>query len=785
MPFTNLGRHRAPGWMTSTTSRRTPVRLTILGVMTALAVMVLSASWAGAADTSDSGVPPIEVAGNPNCAALNADNANFPSITSSFGFKVNQAPNGTFTLTNPPGELTGGALPDPGNSITIVNSDGTHFDWSSTLGIDAVIVKAGDSANVYVYTPEALEDGGLHGPELKDISHIEFCFDYELDVEKDANTTFTRTFGWTIDKSVDPDTWDLFTGDSGTSVYTVAVTKDNGTDSAWAVNGTITIENNTPVNATIVSVTDVISGFGAVTADCGVTFPHVLAAGGTLECDYSTALPNGTSRTNTATVTTSGGVGGGSDDAAVTFGTPTTLVNDTINVEDQFEDEDPVDLGEFDETGSTTYPRTFTCDGDEGQHDNTATIVETGQSDDASVTVTCHELEVTKDAATSLTRTWTWTIVKEGDATELTLSEGQLHTVNYDVTVDASSADSVWAVTGNIAVENPAPIDATINTVADIISPDIAADVDCEVDDEDVIFPYTLPAEETLNCTYSANLPDDDDRTNTATAALQNYDYAFNEDVDEDEPPVIEGTPSGTTDFSGTASVSFANATVTEIDECVDVTDTNAVSDANPTGLLGEVCADDAPETFEYSLTFGMHPDADVVLACGENTHVNTAVFETNDTETTDDDDWTVIADVTCGGGCTLTPGYWKTHSAEGPAPFDDTWNALANGEDTPFFGSGKTYYQALWTAPGGNAYYILAHAYIAAQLNILNGASVPANVQTAFNTATGLFGTHTPAQIAALRGNSPIRAQFISLAGILDGYNNGLSGPGHCSEQT
>jgi hypothetical protein len=152
------------------------------------------------------------------------------------------------------------------------------------------------------------------------------------------------------------------------------------------------------------------------------------------------------------------------------------------------------------------------------------------------VTVTCHELEVTKDAATSLTRTWTWTILKEGDATELTLSEGQLHTVNYDVTVDASSADSAWAVTEDIAVYNPAPIDATINTMADIVSPDIAAQVVCEVDDEDVVFPYTLPAGETLNCTYSADLPDGADRTNTATAALQNYDYAFS----DDEPPVIE-----------------------------------------------------------------------------------------------------------------------------------------------------------------------------------------------------------------------------------------------------
>jgi len=62
----------------------------------------------------------------------------------------------------------------------------------------------------------------------------------------------------------------------------------------------------------------------------------------------------------------------------VTFGTPTTFVNDTINVEDEFEDEDPVDLGEFNDTGSTTYTRTFTCDDDEGTHENTATIVETG-----------------------------------------------------------------------------------------------------------------------------------------------------------------------------------------------------------------------------------------------------------------------------------------------------------------------------------------------------------------------------------------------------------------------
>jgi hypothetical protein len=691
---------------------------------------------------SDEGIVPVFVAGNPSCAGLGYD----------AGFKVDPPNAGTYDI-------------DGVNTVT-VTTDGVHFSWSSTLGMDAVIAKGGPNANVYISDPPAEEtsDGNLHSPinpsngQPFGLSHIEFCFDYNLDVSKTADTTFTRTFGWTIDKSVDPAAWDLFTGDSGTSEYTVTVTKDAGTDSDWAVSGTISIVNNTPVGATVTGVTDSISGFGAVTVDCGVTFPHALAAGADLECTYSTALPDGTSRTNTATVTTSGSVDGGSDDADVLFGDPTTVVNDTINVDDTFAG----DLGSFSDSGSTTYTRTFACDEDEGTHDNTATIVETGQSDSASVTVDCHALTVTKDVDPSFTRTWDWTIEKTADQTDLLLSEGQLFTVNYEVTVDATSADSDHAVAGDIAVNNPAPIDAVLNGVADIVSPAIVATVNCGV-----VFPYTLVAGGTLNCTYTADLPDDADRTNTATATLQNHDY--------DSEGV--GTPSGTTDFSGSADVSFSDAPDVEVDECIDVSDTNV-------GVLGTVCAADAPQTFNYSLSFGAHPDADVVLVCGDNSHDNTASFLTNDSGATGSDSWTVNAFVACDAGCTLTPGYWKTHSDRGPAPFDDTWNLLGpSAEDTVFFLSGQSYYEALWTPPAGNAYYILAHAYIAAELNMLNGASVPAAVQDAFDDATVLFNTYTPAQIAALKGNKAPRPEFIALAAILDGYNNGLSGPGHCSD--
>ena len=53
----------------------------------------------------------------------------------------------------------------------------------------------------------------------------------------------------------------------------------------------------------------------------------------------------------------------------------------------------------------------------------------------------------------------------------------------------------------------------------------------------------------------------------------------------------------------------------------------------------------------------------------------------------------------------------------------------------------------------------------------------------SAIGTAAGLFSTYTPAQIAALKGNDPLRQQFISLGGLLGSYNEGAIGPGHCSE--
>lgn len=705
-------------------------------------------------------VEPEFIAGNPSCDSLGYY---FD------GYKPNPAageddPTGTYTIT-----YTYAGVTYTAGQITVTeNGAGTGIDWQSTFPISAVIVKGGPNANLYTYNPPAPSygDTGLVTPDNNGspygLSHVEFCFggaeapNADLTVVKTAEASYTETHTWDITKAVTPAVINMFTGDSAEVQYTVTV-DETVTESDFLVTGDITISNDGFINAEITSVIDYLDDNTNATVSCPQAVPFVLAPFSEVTCTY-TATPDDASATlNTARVAYTDDnedFDAPEDGTAAVAWTPTIVGYDQVNVDDTngaswlFTGDD-----------SVNYNHTFTCDSDEGSNGNTATIVETGQSASASVQVDCYDLTVSKDATTTYTQTWNWTIDKSADATTLTLSEGQQQLVNYAVEVDATATDSDWAVNGTITVNNPAPIDAELTTVADIVSPDIAATVSCGV-----AFPYTLTAGGTLTCSYSASLPDASTRTNTATASLQNYDY-----------DVAGGaTASGTTGFTGSAAVAFGAAS-TVIDECIEVSDTNV-------GILGTVCAGGVPQQFSYAVWFSTMENADVVLECGENTHVNVASFVTNDTGATGSDSWTVNANVACNEGCTLTQGYWKTHSLRGPAPYDDAWLAIGPlGADTPFFLSGKTYYQVLWTPPAGNAYYNLAHQYIAAKLNVLNGASAPAEVTAAIAAADTFFNTYTPAQAAGLKGAA--RNAVLSNASLLDRFNNGLIGPGHCTE--
>jgi hypothetical protein len=151
--------------------------------------------------------------------------------------------------------------------------------------------------------------------------------------------------------------------------------------------------------------------------------------------------------------------------------------------------------------------------------------------------------------------------------------------------------------------------------------------------------------------------------------------------------------------------------------------------------------------------------------------------------------------------GCSLTQGYWKTHSDQGPAPYDaEGWgnlgdvdgDGLEEEEGEAFFDSGLTWYQVFWTSPkGGNAWYILAHQYMAAVLNLANGAGNPAGLAQALADAETLL-DHYDGQKnipknadAVLVIGTKDRAEAITIAGFLAAYNEGtLPGTSHCGEE-
>jgi hypothetical protein len=484
------------------------------GCVGLMALLVFAGCSGPGPDQTGQAAPPlVMVPGNPTCADLGYGTVEV---------KVEPPQSGTFSL-------------DLVNTVQVVVSSGTHFDWTSTLGIDAVIVKGGDNAAVYTYTPESFGDTGLSAPinpntqKPYGLSHISFCYDYEVKVSKTADTSLSRTWGWSIDKTVKEPKITLSMGQVYPASYSVTLTTTGPTDSDWAASGTITVLNPAPMAAAITGVTDVIGGTVNVTVTCPVTFPYSLASGASLSCTYTAGLTSAVSLLNVATVTTSGIVQGG----------------------------------------------------------------------------------------------------------------------------------------------------------------------------------------------------------------------------------------------EGTAAVDFSTATVNGIDDCVTVSDDKA-------GSLGSVCAGDAPKTITYTSDIGPY------AVCGIYTFVNTASFVTNTTSSTGSDSASTEITVPCVIGCTLTPGYWKTHSSYGPAPYDNTWAQLPLGANTPFFSSGQTYIQVLWTPPKGNAYYILARAYIAAELNRINGADFTA-ASVAFTDATALFTSYVPADLAGVKGR--LRNRFVKLGTVLDDYNNGLIGPGHCSE--
>jgi len=375
---------------------------------------------------------------------------------------------------------------------------------------------------------------------------------------------------------------------------------------------------------------------------------------------------------------------------------------------------------------------------------------------------------VAKTAVTSLVNVYNWEISKTGDQDHLTLAPGQTFTVNYTVESFYSVSIRGRQVNGIISITNDnANGSVMIENVTDVLFPDegipesITADIlQCKVGAVDVgipsaTAPYELAAGATLDCAYRANADGSDPvGTNRATATVS-----------------ARGL---TVARTGLQDYDFANATVRDLDNaCIIITDDKLPSDDNER----TVCFDSPPANFKWAYSLEIGPFG--AESCGDQTFTNTASWA-GDSDF-GQDSYDVKITVPCEGGCTLTIGYWRTHSKYGPAPYDATWAKVdPNGEDSYFFASGQSWYQVFWTAPsGGNVYYQLAHQYMAAKLNILAGASTTPAVDAALTAAESFFAGRLPTASVSRQ----LQNQMRTFAELLDSYNNGLIGPGKCSE--
>ncbi len=366
------------------------------------------------------------------------------------------------------------------------------------------------------------------------------------------------------------------------------------------------------------------------------------------------------------------------------------------------------------------------------------TVIPTGPTAPVVVEAAPHLL-VEKTAETRYTRSWAWAIAKTADTAALSLTEGETATIGYRVDVDSTPVDADWAVDGAITITNPTPSLILVESVVDEVSGVGELPVSCPEE-----LPHQLGAGETLVCTYSGSLPDAAARVNEATVMTG------------------AGPVRGA---SAQANVVFG-APSAEIDRFADVTDTRA-------GLLGSLDATGMPTSFTYADVLGP-------FACGLTNVDTTARFVTNDTASSGVATWRVTVTVDCDNGCTQGTGYWKTHSEYGPASEDPAWGGLPAGADTEFAGSGDSWYTVFQTAPkGGNAWYLLAHPYMAARLNELSGAAVPTEVAAALAEAELLLTQYAGDQSIPKKNSD--RDLALQIAGILGDYNGGDTGPGSC----
>ncbi|GAA1147281.1 vWA domain-containing protein [Ornithinicoccus hortensis] len=269
---------------------------------------------------------------------------------------------------------------------------GECVDFTNTAWVD-VTPGDGDGAT----QPDVIDDG-----DPRDSETVTVCVLEDLEVEKTADAAYDREYSWLIDKTSSVDSVEVEAGAAVDLDYQVTATPAGFVDSGHELSGTITVTNPNDFGTVVADVTDVPAVGDGVTCTVADGEGLQIAGGETVTLDYSCSLPDdfepAEESSNTAVVTweaEDGALDGTSESTVWVDFQLDEEVNKTVTVED---DLFGGVLGEatWNEEGTpTVFDYTITVDAPEtgcATVDNTATIVETGQDDSASVEVCAEEV---------------------------------------------------------------------------------------------------------------------------------------------------------------------------------------------------------------------------------------------------------------------------------------------------------------------------------------------------------------------------------------------------------
>lgn len=365
--------------------------------------------------------------------------------------------------------------------------------------------------------------------------------------------------------------------------------------------------------------------------------------------------------------------------------------------------------------------------------------------------------------------TYDWTIDKTVDPEAIDICSGNEGSVYYTITLIKTQVGEVdvYGVRGTITVHNGGAV-ATENLklVDQVEYKTGAGQFQDLLGASQIIIPTTqLGPGETGYYDYEITFDPIEGATyrNSVKVTITNHSGHLGEEFGP-EPKTGFSLPS--------------EPTITYVDECVTLDDVLTV----PSGFSANYQGGSPDGEYCNSTSFGYYVDITNVSATCDSYYdlTNTATITENDSGTTHSDGTSVaIYTCPCGGRCTLTIGYWKTHAGfTGRNPNRVSQYLPISLGSTTVNTATEAVNILSFQGQASNGINKLMAQLLGAKLNIANGADGSAVADT-IAAADAFLTTYHPSDWSTL--TKAQQKQVLQWMTTLDNYNNGLIGPGHC----